>query len=361
MKKTEIFHYLCIALAALAAIVVTIYYPVNNTITIEYEVKDLGTPRSRSSTAYGINDLGQVVGTYETRNGKVHAFIWDENNGMQDLTPGGNFNADAKRINNLGQLTANVGYGWSRYPHQYRQGFLWDKTDCFPLQNVSYAFDINDRGQIVGIYNREDSVLWNSPGDLLNLKKTLGFAYATRINNAGQIIGRCECPQKLCDKQACLWDSKQGIPSKKDVTYLGFLSGKYSQALGINDLGQVVGESSITVERKKPRAFIWDITQGMRPLGTFKNTIDNQESSAKDINNFGQVVGFVDAKIYSGDAFLWDRKNGMRNLNDLIDPNSGWHLDYARSINDKGRIVGRGYFNGETHAFLLKPISHSDS
>ena len=45
----------------------------------------------------------------------------------------------------------------------------------------------------------------------------------------------------------------------------------------------------------------------------------------------------------------------MSNLNNLIDPASGWRLDRATGINDAGQIVGEGLFNGDLHVFLLVP------
>ena len=359
MKKTEIFHYLTIALATLIAFAVGIFYSADTpkVKTIKYEVTNLGTLGSVSA-AYGLNDLGQVVGTFRTSNGKQHAFFWDETNGMQSLTPSGNVNSHAYGINNLGQVAGNVGYRWNKYPNEYRQGFLWDKTNCIPIPDARFALDINDIGQIVG-QSPEGGVLWNSlkDNDLLDLRKTVGLYNASSINNVGQIIGPCRCRKKLCIAEYCFWDSKKGTPNKSDAIALGFLGGKYTWAFGMNDLGQVVGESSLKVDSQYPRrAFIWDRTQGMRRPGTLDSTSDGDESRANDINNAGQVVGYID-DLHSSNAFLWDEKNGMQNLNNLIDPNSGWHLQTANGINDKGWIVGQGKFNRKTRAFLLKPIS----
>jgi probable HAF family extracellular repeat protein len=53
-------------------------------------------------------------------------------------------------------------------------------------------------------------------------------------------------------------------------------------------------------------------------------------------------------------------KNGkMIELNKLLPPNSGWKLQYANAINNKGQIVGYGTFQGQTRAFLLKPLKVS--
>jgi hypothetical protein len=39
----------------------------------------------------------------------------------------------------------------------------------------------------------------------------------------------------------------------------------------------------------------------------------------------------------------------------LIPPHSGWVLLVASRINNKGEILGRGYYRGSIHAFLLEP------
>ncbi|MHC4177250.1 MAG: PEP-CTERM sorting domain-containing protein [Planctomycetota bacterium] len=56
-------------------------------------------------------------------------------------------------------------------------------------------------------------------------------------------------------------------------------------------------------------------------------------------------------------AFLYDGSR-MWDLNDLIDPESGWVLREARGINDAGWIAGWGYDSGEPRVrrgFLLIP------
>jgi probable HAF family extracellular repeat protein len=52
----------------------------------------------------------------------------------------------------------------------------------------------------------------------------------------------------------------------------------------------------------------------------------------------------------------------MQNLNDLIDPASGWVLREATGINERGQIVGWAELNGHEHAFRLTPqlVVHRD-
>ncbi len=143
------------------------------------------------------------------------------------------------------------------------------------------------------------------------------------------------------------------------ITYsvrgLGDLPGgsDYSQAYGINDAGQVVGQSDAATGY---RAFVWDAAGGMQDLGDLPG--GNDYSQAFGINDAGQVVGFSGAAT-GNRAFLWDPSASvMQDLNDLIDPLSGWILADARGINARGQIVGYGTnAAGNTEAFLLTPVS----
>ena len=71
-------------------------------------------------------------------------------------------------------------------------------------------------------------------------------------------------------------------------------------------------------------------------------------SLAYGINNAGQVVGD------SGfSAFLWQSGGGMTDLSILLPPDSGWRGLSAHAINNRGQIVGYGLHNEQFHAFLL--------
>jgi hypothetical protein len=52
---------------------------------------------------------------------------------------------------------------------------------------------------------------------------------------------------------------------------------------------------------------------------------------------------------------LW-ANGGVKDLNDLIPPDSGWKLVDAYAINGSGQIVGAGYKDGLLQAFLLHPV-----
>src|SRR5205823_2426283 len=100
-------------------------------------------------------------------------------------------------------------------------------------------------------------------------------------------------------------------------------------------------------------------------------TLGGTHSIAYDINSTGHVVGTSELVSGASRAFIWHDDDGdgvadpgeMKDLNTLTPPGSNWTLQEARSINDRGQIVGFGIFQpdpnqpGQTHAFLLTPVS----
>jgi probable HAF family extracellular repeat protein len=87
-------------------------------------------------------------------------------------------------------------------------------------------------------------------------------------------------------------------PSYKMVD-LGNLGGTISQAMDINERGQVVGYSNVSAYDW--HAFLWE-----KGVMTDLGTLGGRWSSALAINNKGQIVGYSNTA--SGDlhAFLWE-------------------------------------------------------
>jgi probable HAF family extracellular repeat protein len=131
---------------------------------------------------------------------------------------------------------------------------------------------------------------------------------------------------------------------------IGTLGGHTSNGYDINDLGQIVGDSSLA--NGEMHAFVWDAVNGMRDLGT-----SGLQSMANHINNQGIIVGAVEVTPGNHRAAVFDEEAGHELLQNLIPANTGWErLNYATDINDLGQIVGTGVLNGQNRAFLLTPI-----
>ena len=79
------------------------------------------------------------------------------------------------------------------------------------------------------------------------------------------------------------------------------------------------------------------------------------------INSSGQVVGASTVSPGTVHAFLWEKGTGIVDLNDLIPPGSGFFLEDAFYLNDRGQIAGHAILdNGEDRAYLLTPCEDGD-
>jgi probable HAF family extracellular repeat protein len=318
---------------------------------LSYQITDLGT-----SFPNGINNSGQVVGGLYTSY-TIHAFLWDVDNGMQDLGTLGGIASSANGVNNSGQVV-----GSSSTPSGDPHAFLWDATNgmqdlgTLPGDYSSEANGINDSGQVVGTSftgsGPYHAFLWDASNGMQDLG-TLGgtVSYASGINDSGQVVGYSTTSGAL---HAFLWDAANGMQD------LGTLPGDYSsEANGINDSGQVAGQSYVPGESGPFHAFLWDATNGMQDLGALPGSVG---SSASSINDSGQVVGgsgFYDpiTEGYYSRAFLW--QNGtITDLTSLLPPDTGWTLSGSNAINNAGQIVGAGrQYDYPTHGYLLSPDS----
>ena len=110
----------------------------------------------------------------------------------------------------------------------------------------------------------------------------------------------------------------------------------FSHARAVNELGQIVGEST-NDDFRNPRATLWE-NGTMTDLGN----LGGGEAFANDVNEAGQIVGAsLDASGYQR-AFLW--QNGV--MTDIgVPPGAS-----AVAINDKGQIAGT--MNGGRQGFL---------
>ena len=237
-------------------------------------------PGGYSSYATGVNNAGQVVGWAE--NGvrdptcnpsfqtlQFRAAIWQPDGTMHELPPlPGDSTSAATAINDLGQVVGISG-------------------DC---------------GIAVGGVSARHAVLWQNgiPMDLGNIG---GDAWntPTAITNGGTIIGFANTqPGAARTFQAFVWTPADGMQS------LGTLPGDFrSEALGINEKGQIVGLS-----RGNPpntpfliRAFLWENGKmtdmnsltGGSPYLLFANDIDQEGhivGEALDLNT-GDAPGFL--------------------------------------------------------------------
>lgn len=209
--------------------------------------------------------------------------------------------------------------------------------------NNSYAYGINDSGQIVG-YSRTASgdhafIYDNGMIDLGIDGGALG------INNSGQIVG-CFYDEYT---RAFIYDYNNNT-----MTDLGPLlnpyGDDYSVAYGINDSGQVTGHY---MSLNRDRAFSY-YDGAITDLGTLGG---NHSYTFGGINNLGQIVGWSHTASYKFRAFFKQNNSPMGNLGTL----PGGDYSIARAINDSGQIVGGSdNASGQSRAFLYNNGAMTD-
>ena len=165
---------------------------------------------------------------------------------------------------------------------------------------------------------------------------TLGGTATTPhgINNQGQVVGQSDLSGDG-SRHAFLYSN--GV-----MTDLGTLGGVVSSAEAINENGQIVGVSSNTGNLAN-HAFLYS-GGAFTDLGT----LGGPDSTAYAINGQGQIVGSSRVSGGSADrAFLYSGGN-MSDLGTL-----GGLYSYAYGINNSGQIVGEASLSsGYNRAFL---------
>jgi probable HAF family extracellular repeat protein len=310
---------------------------------------DLGTLGGPNSAVIFANrsDRGQIVGIAETADTDplmetwscagaffpttTHhiclGFVWQ--NGLMTALPTlGGHNGVASSVNNLGQVV-----GWAEtavsdptcvLPQvQQFEAVIWgpgkDQIQQLPPYQDdpdSAATAINDQGQVVGIsgicqnavgaFSAKHAVLWQDgqPMDLGNIGGH-GWNTPTFINNRVQIVGFANTSGDLINGKlafkfhAFLWTRERGMRD------LGTLPGDaISEALGINEAGQVVGVS-YGPGFSHPRAFLWqnEVMMDLNSLIPAGSTLTLQV--AGDIDDRGEIAGTAfDSVTKTNPAFL---------------------------------------------------------
>lgn len=106
-----------------------------------------------------INDSGCMVGYRRAdKDGNYHAVVWSDKRGFEDIgVLPGTRSSQALAINNAGLV---VGVSDEPGPEGGPQAFVWKDGKLAPLAMpkviVSYAYAVNDNGQIAGFCGRED-------------------------------------------------------------------------------------------------------------------------------------------------------------------------------------------------------------
>jgi uncharacterized membrane protein len=333
------------------------------------------------SRGLGINNAGVVVGRFydynesTQENENLWAFVWDSNSGAR-LLPTLDGDSSAWEINDSGFAA-----GYSTNASGFKQAARWDTTletieNLGTLKNAndvygesSVAYGINDMGYIAGY------------SDLFNL--TLDFpvfhaflSHASDMQDLGTL--NALYPYYQNGYSIAYERSENGLTIgtanaivESAWVFRPFLhqDGAGMQELAIDPAYPTQEWYSVAInESKRIGGHVVAATNQSLPYIWASPTSDPQPVSMPPgfpygeiyaINECGQMIGLMwDSDSSEGaleHAFVLDSRNGIQDLNDMIDPSSGWVLNYARDLNDAGQIVGAGTYMGEPKAFVLTP------
>ena len=167
-------------------------------VALNGTVIDLGAVSGSSwSAAYGLNDAGDVTGTYMTAGGGFRAFLWTPAQGYVDLGTLGGASSYGTAINASGSIA-----GSSQVSSGYSHAFIANGSSMKDLGTLggvaSYAYGINDAGNAVGYswiggnavthgFLEEGGVMW----DMNALIDAPGWVVTQlyAINGSNQIVG----------------------------------------------------------------------------------------------------------------------------------------------------------------------------
>jgi probable HAF family extracellular repeat protein len=219
-------------------------------------------PYGSGTAAYGINNYGEVVGTY-SQDYSTHGFLYSKGSYVTLDDPNGIGSTAAFGINDNGQVVGDYQDSNGLYHGFFYNGVSYTTLDDPSATQGTYAFGINDAGQIVGIYNGVDGQhgFLYSNGSYTNIDDPLGGTRAYGINNSGQIVGQYS---DNSGGHGFLYCGGAYTTTNDPTTPNGTVD------FGLNDHGQIVGTA---ISNGTTNGFLASPTAEVKGTGAAGDTI----------------------------------------------------------------------------------------
>lgn len=197
-----------------------------------------------TGSAYDINEFGESAGSARFTTPTVHQHVvtWKAGVIHRDLgLPPGAREAQGAGINDRGDVVGNLtDAATGRIEAFVHRDGQFSRLQSLPGQYATYAWDINNRGDIVGTSNGGVPVLWKAGSTTPTVLPVPEGRYprsVARINDSGDIVGTATGVYPVFNS-AVLWRNGAFID-------LGVLpTGTEAYAYDINNAGVIVGTST---------------------------------------------------------------------------------------------------------------------
>ena len=285
-----------------------------------------------------LNDLGQVVG-----DGRLY-------------TPGlGAVPIPAPAgpglpwaINNRGTVAGESASG--AYVYRADTGFQPIPTPPGSGGGFGAAYDINDRGVVVGAYGTagNHAFVYTPGAGTIDLHGSRpGDSYAHAINEAGLIVGQRYEPGS---GEPIAWYGTASTGMRDADASFG-----YGLLFNVNENGLAVGDFGASGIDHRSATFD-TVSGGLHFLPFAPGWGDLTQT--RGLNDAGQVTGAMRGPDGFYAAFLYDPgEDRVVELETLVDPTLRLTLVEAIDINNRGQILVNGWVgNGPLAAFVLTPV-----
>jgi uncharacterized membrane protein len=180
------------------------------------------------------------------------------------------------------------------------QALVWSESGGITWLPGPRANDINDRGDVAGIVVQGTAGVFRADGSVIALVTPVpDESEATGINDRGDVVGIVGIRHY---SRAFVWSERDGI------RLLDTPAGWYSVAEAINDRGDVAGWIAQGGTSGPTIAVMWTAKGELVQLGSTPGAgpVASLYSRALDLNNRGEVVGYVDEARPGGtDGYRW--------------------------------------------------------
>lgn len=220
-----------------------------------------------------------------------------------------------------------------------------------PEYRSAEVYAINSSGVAVGRIEYPDGtveiVKWDSVGtrEVVSMPEN-DRIYPGDINNKGDFVGNFQSRQGNGVEDPFHWNPVRGFQLLRACETL---QSEFFSSISINDKGQISG-NYYNKSLRKFGGYFFDPTDGLRDIGS----LGSSHVLLGGMNEDGTIVGWSVTIGSTFHAFLWTKRDGIKDIHSVVDPQAISTL--ARAISFDGWIlIQASYRKGNNRIIWYHP------